>query len=62
MDENELLKAIYTRIGMLMEDSSIIALTLGGPKSAMEEQGRGELDSAVHAIAALHEAAQALQR
>ena len=60
-NEAELLKLIYTRIGMIMEDASIIALELGGPKSKLEADKRVELSEAVEVIIALWGAADALR-
>lgn len=62
MDENEveLLRLIYTRIGMTMEDASVIALELGGPRSEFDPVKTGALRRSVDIIAALIAAAQAL--
>ena len=63
MDENktELLRLLYTRIGMIMEDASIIALTLGGARSTFEENSVADVAKAAQAISSLQAAAQALQ-
>lgn len=63
MDENEeeLLRLLYTRIGMIMENASITALDLGGPRSRFEEPKRQKLGKAVFAINALFKAANAVQ-
>ncbi len=62
MDANqaELLRLIYTRIGMELEDAGIIALELGAPSSVFEQEMVVELGSAVEAISALTNAAKAL--
>ncbi|MEO0419075.1 MAG: hypothetical protein AAF249_09435 [Pseudomonadota bacterium] len=59
MDENEteLLRLLYTRIGMTMEDASDIALKLGGPVSAFEPDEVQKLELAVERISALTQAA-----
>ncbi len=60
MDANqaELLRLIYTRIGMELEDAGIIALELGAPRSQFERKKVAELSKAVDAITALTKAAQ----
>lgn len=62
MDENqtELLRLIYTRIGMVMENASVVALDLGGPSRGFDDELASELRRSVDAVAALMAAAQAL--
>ena len=58
--EAELLRLIYTRIGMIMEDASSLALVLGGPRSRFDLQTANELRRSVDAIVALMAAADSL--
>lgn len=58
--EAELIKMIYTRIGMVMEDASIIALNLGGPASPLDSEQAQKIRRAAKAITALVDAADAL--
>ncbi len=64
MDDNEatLVRLIYTRIGIIMEDASIIALDLGGPESAFDDAGGTLLAKAVVAIASLLDAADVMHQ
>ena len=64
MDDNtrELTALLYTRIGMMMEDASVIALELGGPGNEHKPTKVQELRRSVHAIVALLAAAQAVQQ
>jgi len=59
-DTAELIALLYTRIGMIMEDASVTALTLGGPRSGFSEEVLVELERAVGTILSLLAAAQAL--
>lgn len=60
MDESkaELLQLIYTRIGMIMEDASLIALELGAPGSQFAPDRIAVLERSMKAIAALAKAAR----
>lgn len=60
MDENEaeLLRQIFTRIAMKMEDASIIALDLGAPSSQFDPDKVEALQKSVAAISKLMDAAQ----
>lgn len=62
MDENEteLLRLLYTRIGMAMEDASIIAIELGGPNSRFRQKKVVELRRSIAAISKLIDAAQSI--
>lgn len=62
MDESEaeLLKLLYTRIGMIMEDASVLAINLGAPGSAFDAEQVAELQQVSDAIASLAQAAQVL--
>jgi len=64
MDENEaeLLRQIYTRIGMIMEDVSIVALELGAPATSLEREKIAALSDAVATISSLNAAAGALTK
>lgn len=64
MDESdaELLRLIYTRIGMIMEDASVIALELGGPQSTFDQETRDSLAQSVGTIAAMLAAADTLSK
>lgn len=50
-DEAMLLALLYTRIGILMEDASIIALTLGGTRGDRSRDELGQLEKAIAQIA-----------
>ncbi len=62
MDDNqaELMRLLYTRIGMIMEDASVVALSLGSPKSTFDAAKVEELSNAIRAISALMDAIHAL--
>lgn len=64
MDEtdSELLKLIYTKVGTVMEDASVIALELGGPNGGLNQDARVRLASAVASIAALLAAVNAINQ
>ena len=64
MDENEteLVRLLYTRIGMVMEDASIIAIELGARGSTFDPGKVAELGRSVSALSALMEAAQSIQK
>lgn len=64
MDENqaELLRLIYTRIGMIMEDTSVVALELGAPSSEFAHTRIDELNRSIAVIETLASAAQKLSR
>jgi len=59
MDDSdaELLRLIYTKVGMIMEDASVIALELGGHTSPLSKEARDKVTSASRSIAVLLEAA-----
>lgn len=60
--EAELIKLIYTRIGMVMEDASIIALKLGGPASLLDREQADQIRRAAKTITSLADAADALHQ
>jgi hypothetical protein len=62
MDEidTELLRLLYTRIGMEMEDASIIALDLGGPRGRFKQEKVPKLRQSVAIISKLADAAQSI--
>ncbi len=62
MDENEteLVRQLFTRIAMNMEDASVIAINLGGPSSRLDPAQIEELSKSVAAISKLMEAAQSI--
>lgn len=64
MDENEteFVRLLYTRIGMVMEDASIIAIELGGPGSTFDSDKIAELEKSVSAISALMDAAKSIEK
>ena len=59
-NETELVRLLYTRIGMVMEDNSVIALELGGQIDGLDPTKIGELERAVRQISALCDAARAM--
>ena len=59
-DTDELIAQLCTRIGMLMEDGSVIALTAGGRDTATRREALIRLQHIVAKIGALMEAAAAL--
>ena len=59
--EAELLKLIYTRIGMIMEDASTVALELGGPRSKFDLEKVSRLNRSIRTICALSDAARAMR-
>jgi len=61
-DTAELIALLYTRIGMIMEDASVIALTLGGPRSGFSEEALAELERAFASMSSLLAAASSLRR
>jgi len=58
--ETELLKLLYTRIGMEMEDASIIAIELGAPSSTFDRDKASKLSRTVEKITALADAVQSI--
>ena len=54
------MRLLYTRIGMIMEDASVVALSLGSPKSTFDAAKVEELSNAIRAISALMDAIHAL--
>jgi succinylglutamate desuccinylase len=63
MDEDsaELVRQLYTRICMEMEDASIIALELGAPQSTFDASDIAKLGEAAQSIADLVKATNSLQ-
>lgn len=63
MDENEtaLVRLLYTRIGIIMEESSVTALELGGPRSKLDPANLRRLKASTHKLVALAYAAKALR-
>lgn len=59
-DTQELLNLICTRIGMIMEDTSAIALTIGACEPSERIAVISELEAASSQIAALTSAARSL--
>ena len=61
MDENEveLIRLLYTRVGMIMEDASVIALALGGPER-FDDDAVEALEQASAKISSLLAAARSL--
>lgn len=59
--ETELLRLIYTRIGMIMEDASINALELGGPRSTFNAGKIATLERSIRKLSALYQAAKAMR-
>ena len=62
MDQNdaELVRLLCTRIGMIMEDASVIALSLGGPGSEIEPQSVENLTVPLRLASNLVEAVRSL--
>ncbi|MEL7218127.1 MAG: hypothetical protein AAGK01_06815 [Pseudomonadota bacterium] len=62
MDEDsaELARQLYTRIGMAMEDASVIALELGAPRSSFDLIKIQKLDKAADTIVQLTKAARSI--
>ena len=58
--EAELLRLIYTRIGMEFEDATIVALELGAPSSRFDPDKIEELRKSVTAVSSLMDAAQSI--
>lgn len=61
-DTDELITQLCTRIGMIMEDACMTALTMGAVKGDGRAGSIGELEVAAHRIQALVAAAKALLR
>jgi len=59
-DHGELLSLLCTRIGTIMEDASVIALTLGSQEPEVRQVQFEEVKRASASIAALAAAAEAL--
>lgn len=59
-DSNELATQLCTRIGMIMEDASVTALTIGGTTGPARSDAIAQLDIAAHGITALLAAVHAL--
>jgi hypothetical protein len=60
MDEDtaDLIRQLYTRVGMALEDAGLVALTLGSPRSTFDPEKVAELDvkieQAGHMLKAAH--------
>lgn len=61
-DTAELIRQLYTRVGMAMEDASVIALTLGGPRSTFDVEEVVKLDAKIEQAWHLLRAAQSLDQ
>lgn len=61
-DDHDLIARLCTRIGMIMEDASPIALGVGGMDHARRRAAIAELSAAASQIAALLTAAELLLR
>jgi len=59
-DTTELIKCLCTQVGMIMEDASVVALTVGGKDPGNSQAAIEELDRAARQITALISAARAL--
>ena len=57
----ELIRVLYTHVGMAMEDASIMALELGGPRSAFDGQKIAKVEESAATITRLLQAARSLQ-
>lgn len=62
MDEGtaELVRLLYTRIGIIMEGASVVALELGGPGSDFRVQAVADLAKASKSITCLLDVAKML--
>jgi hypothetical protein len=60
-EKAELIRMLYSRVGMAMEDASIIALELGGPRSAFDKQKIAKVEASAATITRLLQAARSLQ-
>ncbi|MEM6857913.1 MAG: hypothetical protein AAF559_08580 [Pseudomonadota bacterium] len=58
--QSETPQAIYTEIGMLMEDAAVVALKLGGKRDDLDPASVQELERAVQKIVELMKAAQSI--
>ena len=59
-DTADLISQLCTRVGMIMEDASVIALTVSGIEAGNHQVAIGELETAARRIDALIAAARAL--
>jgi hypothetical protein len=59
-DTEELLNLLCTRIGMIMEDASVVALTIGAREPGQRLGEMAKLETASAQIAALTAAARSL--
>ncbi len=59
-DQAELVRQLYTRAGMALEDGADLALRLGSPRSAFEESKVAELENGIERAANLVRAAYSL--
>ncbi len=64
MDEDsaELVRQLYTHIGMAMEDASVIALDLGAPGSIFDADKVKKLEEAAELIVQLTKAARSIAK
>jgi succinylglutamate desuccinylase len=62
MDEDsaELIRQLYTRAGMTMEDASVIALELGAPRSTFDPNKIQKLEETADTIVQLTKAARSI--
>jgi hypothetical protein len=59
-DIDDLIAQLYTRIGMIMEDASVVALTIGGLEREKRVTSIDEVETAANRIAELIAATKAL--
>ena len=57
-DTRDLIVQLCTRVGMIMEDASVVALTIGGLASEDRQTALEEIRKAAERISALVEAAR----
>jgi hypothetical protein len=60
-DTADLVDALCTRIGTIMEDTSLVALTIGGTKGDQRHGAIANIEAASERIVALVRAVRALQ-
>ena len=60
-DKSELIRQLYTRVGMVMEDGAIIALDLGSPRSDFDPMQVARIEALIASASNLLKAARALQ-
>jgi hypothetical protein len=59
-DKAELVRQLYTRIGMEMEDASVIGLELGAPQSIFDPSKIQKLEEVADSIVQLTKAARSI--